>query len=422
MRQHETEKPVLDYLDRHADALYALLSKLIAFDSQNFISHGRERQCAEYIFSLYQELGLEAEIYNPDDVPGATDHPEYLPGRGTDNRPNVSGELKGAGDGRVMIAAHIDTMPAGDPDKWELSPFSGAVQDGKIYGLGSSDNKFGIAGSYMALKALRDCGVRLKKSVVLTSYADEEYGGGNGTLAACLKYPCDTYANLDGGNYELWVAALGGCGYRLDFHKRDSTDSFMPVYEVFEHVVRELKSLGEHRRRELHVNPLYTGSDMERSVFRLYRYGGVGTTCTDGTMQFVIYTTSPKEVIDAELGAILASARPLMERHNITTGGFMPISRFFHYLETDLSDGSARVMRQAAEETAGRPVKVCGACLTDLNLFLSCGSRHSFNFGILKDFGLPGGAHQPNEFVEQREFLQHTKALALFLIRWCGAA
>ncbi|MBP3927854.1 MAG: nucleotide exchange factor GrpE, partial [Clostridium sp.] len=65
------------------------------------------------------------------------------------------------------------------------------------------------------LKMLDDMGVKLKKSVALTSYCDEEFGGGNGALAACLAYPCETYVNLDGGNYEMWATALGGGCYQL---------------------------------------------------------------------------------------------------------------------------------------------------------------------------------------------------------------
>lgn len=420
MRQKELEKKVLGYIDAHADDLFALLSKLVNFDSQNFITHGREQECAEYIEGIYRDLGLATELYYPDFTPGVPEHPEYLPGRGTDKRPNVSGEWKGAGDGRVMVAAHIDTMPTGDLDKWELSPFSGQIKDGKLYGLGSGDNKFGIAGGYWVVKALMDCGVTLKKSVVLTSYTDEEYGGGNGTLAACLKYPCDTYANLDGGNYELWIAAMGGCGYSLNLHKNETTDSFMDIYEVSEAIISGLKEFAARRRHELHINPLYTGSDMERSALRLSRYGGTGSMHTDGHIGFVIYTTSPREVVEGELEEILESVRPLMGKHKVTTDGYTRTTRFFSYGETDQSDGGAEIMRAAAEETAGRPVRMCGSCLTDLNLFLQCGSPHSFNFGILRDFALPGGAHQPNEYVELEQFMQHTKALALFLMRYCG--
>ena len=78
-------------------------------------------------------------------------------------------------------------------------------------------------------------------------------------------------------------------------------------------------------------------------------------------------------------------------------------------------------MKQAAEEVSGRPVGISGACLSDLSVFLKYGSSVSLNFGLVRDFKLYGGAHQFDEFVEQKELREHCKALALFLLRWCGA-
>jgi len=39
---------------------------------------------------------------------------------------------------------------------------------------------------------------------------------------------------------------------------------------------------------------------------------------------------------------------------------------------------------------------------------------------VLRDFKLPGGAHQTDEFISCEEFVNLTKSLALFLLRWCG--
>ncbi len=44
-----------------------------------------------------------------------------------------------------------------------------------------------------------------------------------------------------------------------------------------------------------------------------------------------------------------------------------------------------------------------------------------YNFGILRDFSLPGGAHQPDEFVDCRELMNFTRALLLFLMRYGDA-
>lgn len=415
------EEKALSYMDAHREELFSLLSRLIQFDSQNFITDGREAACAAYIEQLYRTLGLKTERYCPDDLLGIKEHPGYLPGRGTDHRPNVSGIWGGKGPG-VMLAAHIDTMPTGDLSKWTVDPFGGVIQDGRIIGLGAGDNKAGIAAGYFAVKALINCGITLNMPVALAAYCDEEYGGGDGALAACLKYPCEICVNLDGGNYELWTAAIGGGGFELSLHKEDSTDSCLAVYEALEAVMEGLRPFIARRKAELHENPLYTGSDMERSAFRLARFGSTGTSHTDAGLTFVIYTVKSQAEIERELSDILKQAQPVFSRHSIVTQGFTPTTRFFGYYETDKTGGAVEVMRRAAEEAAGVPVRECGSCLTDLSVILPYGSSRSFNFGILRDFALPGGAHQPNEFVECGQFLAYTKALTLFLLRYCGGS
>ena len=105
----------------------------------------------------------------------------------------------------------------------------------------------------------------------------------------------------------------------------------------------------------------------------------------------------------------------------VRTDGFKPLSRFFYCLSVPDEDVTLQTLKKSAEEAAGHPVKISGACLSDLSMFLKFGSPVSMNFGILRDFRLYGGAHQFDEFVEQKELHEHCKAIALFLLRWCGA-
>ncbi len=65
----------------------------------------------------------------------------------------------------IVFSGHFDTVPLGNKP-WSFDPFSGDVQDGKIYGRGSSDMKCGLAAMIMAsLRAFEesspDGGIRL---------------------------------------------------------------------------------------------------------------------------------------------------------------------------------------------------------------------------------------------------------------------
>lgn len=91
-------------------------------------------------------------------------------------RPNIVCEW-GTGSGRksIMFNGHMDTIPVGESPV--LNPFSGAVRNGKIYGLGVLDMKASLSAYIFALKALIDAGVKLPGKMILAFVVDEEVGG-----------------------------------------------------------------------------------------------------------------------------------------------------------------------------------------------------------------------------------------------------
>lgn len=416
------EQAALQCLEEHEEDLQNLLIQLIEIDTQNFGNDGRESACAPFLQSLYEELGLETACYCPDAVPGVTGHSLYWPGQNTDHRPNVAGYWVGRKpERRLMLAAHSDTMPAGSLEAWTTNPFHGEKRDGRIYGLGACDDKFGIAGSYWALKTLKLLGVTLAPTVVLTAYCDEEFGGGNGALAACLHDTCELYLNLDGGNGEMWPTALGGGCFRLRLHRNGVSDDCMPIFRVLSAFVEELDRFGQRRRSELEQNPRYAGTAIARSAFRIGNVGCTGDTHTDAEVFFVVYTDRGREEILQELDAIIDALRPAMDANQVVTTGFEQASRFFRYGEGDIEHPAFQTLHACAEAAAGAPVPICGSCLTDLSVFQEASGKPCYNFGVLRDFSLPGGAHQPDEFVDCSELMSFTKALVLFLIRYGDA-
>jgi len=418
------EERILDYLDNNQDRLYELLSKLIKIDSQNYITHGDEYRCRELILSEYKKLELYAEEYYPDDVPGIKECPGYLPGRGTDKRPNFCGTYRAQNPAKcIMLAAHTDTMPLGERELWSVDPLGGEIKDGRIYGRGAGDNKFGIASSIMAMEALKKCGIELESDVVLESYCDEEYGGGNGALAASLRNKYDTIVNMDGGNYEIWSCSMGGQGLTIKVTAQEPQDSAALIIDSLQIIREELKDFFNNRYKELAEDRYFAGTDMQRSAVRIHEFkAGNGACDLDfGNLNFVYYSNKPEEELQNEIVEAEERIRNRLEKIGIKTEGFKPTTRFFHCLSLPDEDTMLQTLKKAAEQACGNEVKISGACMSDLSIFLKFGTPNSINFGILRDFKLYGGAHQTDEFVTQEEFLNHCKALTLFLIRWGGA-
>jgi putative selenium metabolism hydrolase len=57
---------------------------------------------------------------------------------------NVMGRL-GSGPRVMAFDAHIDTVDVSDPSQWEFDPFTGKLEDGKVFGRGAVDQKAGMA-------------------------------------------------------------------------------------------------------------------------------------------------------------------------------------------------------------------------------------------------------------------------------------
>ena len=73
------------------------------------------------------------------------------------------------------ILAHLDVVPAGNG--WTVTdPFTMKIVEDKVYGRGTVDDKGpGLCALY-AMKAIKDCGIQLKKNVRLILGSDEECG------------------------------------------------------------------------------------------------------------------------------------------------------------------------------------------------------------------------------------------------------
>jgi acetylornithine deacetylase len=334
---NDLERLVTERIESNKDGLFRLLSRLIQVNTCNYNTCGDEALIAPVILEEYQRLGLKSEIYYPAEVPGILENPDFLPNRGAEKRPNISGVYTSPSASKtIMLAAHTDVMPTGDRDLWSVDPFGGIIKDGRVYGRGANDNKFGIASAIMAMDAIRSSGIELKSNVILEAYCDEEYGGGNGALAASLRYHPDAIINMDGGNYEIWSCSMGGQVMKIGVRALKPQDSSALVVDALLVIREELKTFIENRHIELEGDRYFAHTDMSRSAFRFYEFsagiGDLGCNLDSGTMSFVFYTNRSREQINEELSSAQARIAALLEKMDVHTEGFEPLTRFFHCL------------------------------------------------------------------------------------------
>ncbi|MBA2472238.1 MAG: M20/M25/M40 family metallo-hydrolase [Pseudonocardiales bacterium] len=150
------------------DEVVGLASDLIRIDSTNTGDPDTlvgERAAAEYVAEKLGEVGFEITYLES----GA-------PGRG-----NVIVRLPGADStrGALLVHGHLDVVPA-DASEWSVHPFSGAVQDGYLWGRGAVDMKDMVAMIIAVARRFRREGVIPPRDLVFAFVADEEAGGMQG--------------------------------------------------------------------------------------------------------------------------------------------------------------------------------------------------------------------------------------------------
>ncbi len=59
---------------------------------------------------------------------------------------SIIGCIKGKKPGpKILFDGHIDTVPVPDPSRWKFKPYGGQIDNGRIYGRGTSDMKGAVA-------------------------------------------------------------------------------------------------------------------------------------------------------------------------------------------------------------------------------------------------------------------------------------
>jgi acetylornithine deacetylase/succinyl-diaminopimelate desuccinylase-like protein len=136
-----------------------VLARLIRFKTVN--PPGDEWECQQWLASYLQDAGFETELLGAESA-----------------RPNLVATLRGGEPGPVLgYLSHVDTVLA-DPDDWRHDPWSGAVEDGYVWGRGALDMKSQTAAEAVAAATLARSGWRpAKGELKVISVVDEETGG-----------------------------------------------------------------------------------------------------------------------------------------------------------------------------------------------------------------------------------------------------
>jgi cysteinylglycine-S-conjugate dipeptidase len=188
-----TEDDLRAAVERELPGVRADLERLvripgIAFDG---FDHSQVERSAEAVAELLRGCGLDVRIARAGGQPAVIGHKPAPAGAPT-----------------VLLYAHHDVQPSGDPALWTSDPFEPVERDGRLYARGAADDKAGVMAHVAALRAFGD---DLPVGVVVFVEGEEEFG--SDSLDALIAehrelLRSDVIVIADSGNWDIGQPAL----------------------------------------------------------------------------------------------------------------------------------------------------------------------------------------------------------------------
>ena len=133
-----------------------LLRSLIQIESVN--PPGNENQIADFVKKFLLKNNIHSELVPLEE-----------------GRSSVIAKIEGEEERDITFCGHIDTVRVKEED-WTKPVFEGLIENEKMYGIGASDMKGGVAAILYAAALLKRRGIVPKKTVQLALTANEEWG------------------------------------------------------------------------------------------------------------------------------------------------------------------------------------------------------------------------------------------------------
>jgi succinyl-diaminopimelate desuccinylase len=140
----ETEKLIIEAVENRKEDFVEFFQSLIQIPSFT----GQEKEVADALVE-----GMKARGFQDIEIV------ERIPGH-----PNVLAHIKGNEEGPTFtFNGHLDILPPQNNNQWKYPPFSGHIEDGKIYGRGTVDMKAGTFSSFFAGLIIKGLGYTFER-------------------------------------------------------------------------------------------------------------------------------------------------------------------------------------------------------------------------------------------------------------------
>ncbi|MDH3738704.1 MAG: M20/M25/M40 family metallo-hydrolase, partial [Alphaproteobacteria bacterium] len=345
------------------------------------------------------------------------------------DRPNVVATFRGAGGGRSLILnGHIDTVTIEPTGEWTRDPFGAEIENGLMYGRGTSDMKGGLMAAMLAMTYLIETGAELRGDVIVQSVVNEEHAG-NGTLDLVRRgYRADAAIVLEPTNNAVCVSHPGGLYWQVTVPGVVRSPGARWAGEQMEGV-SAIEKLPAVIDALLDVERLYNAvksddpMEQDRSPFALTIgkvAGGHYETAT--ASEAVLRGGAYFSPVAGEVHEVMAQFRRSIAAANAGDDFLDTHPAQLEFLHHDDSTRQSPQIPLAMQ---------MGEVLTDRGHSgqakagpFACDMRHLVNQGNIPTiiFG-PGSiaqAHKPDETITLQEYLDSIEHLIAFIWSWCN--
>lgn len=409
-------------IDQLQSALTLFLQQLVQIPSLP----GEEQRAQHFLADKLRAIGCTVEVHDCTRV-AIEDHPAFSDdGIAFKDRLNVVATwAPGSQQGRSLILnGHMDVVPTGNAALWKYPPWSGAVEDGKLWGRGSCDMKAGLVAAVFAIEALGNLGFMPAGRVLIESVIGEE-SGGVGTLTTLVRgFRADAAILMEPTRLRSCPVHAGALSFRLVVTGKAIHASMkrfgVSAIEKFESLSRAIEELDRDRHAK-YDNQIF---EFDNNIAPI----SIGTLTAGDWLSTVPETLIAEGRFGVFPGEAIATARAALAdsvASVVAADDWLRdhppqlewIEGQFEPGETSLTEPIITALGAAHEEVFGSAPQVQGVPYgSDLRLFTQHGKIPAVLYG-------PGDvtyAHTVEEHVDLDEVFACTKTLALLIVRWCG--
>jgi len=380
-----------------------------------------ERQFGELIYKKMHNIGFDKlEMF------------DFKP-----NRPDIYGVINGTGKGKnLMFVSHIDTVPVtGWKEHWkdakQEDPFSAVLIDGEIWGRGAGDMKAGVIAPLFALKAIKDCNLKLKGNLLSILVGDEETGipgsgYSDGIKAIVDKIKREEIPKADFAIYteptklDIYTAQIGFVIVEITIKGKSAyygtpwlgIDALKAAYKLLSFFFEYSDKIWEKMNHPLLGRPFNLITKIEGGG-----YIAVPEECKISMIRKIL----PAESVDDVHEEIESILRLAAINYNIQTEVKYTASRDHKYggrpAEISIDSESVRILEKVLTEITGKKEVIKGSPYWSEISFLI----HDLDIpSVYCSAGDITNCHTFNERVKVQELIDAVKVFALMIMDYCG--